>query len=603
MMKTTVLKLTVLTGLIAVCLFTARRHRLVISGFAPPLGQAASAAVLLASRPKRRRAERRIAAFSRLGRRLSAVRTPKEAAEIILDTADVLCGWDACFLDLCPANATAVTSVLCIDTVNGQRTKIVPDSNRAELTAMTRRVFERGAQLILRPPPLGFSPEMRAFGDKTHPSASLLYVPIRKDASMIGLLSIQSYTPNAYTKEDLQTLQALADHCGGALERIRAETALSESDERLRLALAASRMGTWTRELEGGDQILSSPELDAILGLQPGEFAGTEAALYAFVHQEDRELVRRAFALALESGKDYEVEFRFLPRNRPVGWMLGRGRAYYNAEGKPIRLAGVAIDITARKEAEQEVSRLNAELEKRVRARTRQLEAMNRELEAFAYSVSHDLRAPLRSIRGFSEVLLEGHAAQLDSVGQDCLRRTCESSQHMERLIDDLLKLSRVGRNELRWQLVDLSRLAESLADELRKADPGREVEFVIAPHLHAEGDQRLLRLALENLMRNAWKFTSKKPLAKIEFGLAIEPEQAFFVRDNGVGFDTAYADKLFGVFQRLHSASEFPGTGVGLATVQRIVNRHFGRVWATAVANQGATFYFTLPGRGGYEL
>jgi PAS domain S-box-containing protein len=385
--------------------------------------------------------------------------------------------------------------------------------------------------------------------------------------------------------------------------RRRPDQRLTESNERLRLALAAGRMGTWTRELAGQDRIVGSPELDAILGLAPGEFAGTEAALFEFIHPDDHALIREAFARAIESRTDYEVEFRFLPRNRPMGWMLGRGRAYFDAAGKPVRLAGVAIDITARKLAEQEAARLNAVLEYRVRERTAQLEASNRELEAFAYSVSHDLRAPLRSIRGFSEVLLERCAGQLDDLGQDYLRRACASALQMDKIIEDLLKLSRLGRSELRWQLINLTALATGLAEDLRRSDPGRAVEFVIAPHLEAEGDERLLRVALDNLLGNAWKFSAKTPNARIEFGSTTEPEPAFFVRDNGVGFDPAHAPKLFGVFQRLHSASEFPGTGIGLATVQRIIHRHGGRVWATGAVNAGATFYFTLPANRDYTL
>ena len=380
-----------------------------------------------------------------------------------------------------------------------------------------------------------------------------------------------------------------------ALERIRTEAALNESNEHLRIAMAAGRMGTWTRELASQDRIFWSPELEAIVGLQPGEFAGTESALYEFIHPEDHELVRQAFIRAIEIGTDYEVEFRFLPRGRTFGWMLGRGRAYYDAEGKPIRLVGVAIDITARKEAEQEIRRLNTELEQRVRERTAQLEAINQELEAFAYSVSHDLRAPLRSIRGFSEVLLERCAGQLDAEGQEFLHRVYDSGQHMARLIDDLLKLSHVGRSGLRWQAVNLSALAGEVVAELHQAEPRRAVSVIIQPNLRAEGDESLLRLLLDNLLGNAWKFTRRRPDARIEFGLVPQPEPAFFVRDNGVGFDMARADKLFGVFQRLHSSSEFPGTGIGLATVQRIVKRHRGRVWAASGENQGATFYFTL--------
>lgn len=561
------------------------------------------AAVLVPACPVRRRNGSRVAGFLNLGRHLSGARTPKEAARMILDMADTLCGWDACVLDLCSADPAFVTPVLCIDTIDGRRTEIVPDRHSVKLSPLACRALKHGAQLVLRPTPAVFPTDIIPFGDKARASASLMYVPVRKDSVVIGLCSIQSYTPNAYTRKDLQTLQALADHCGGALERLRAEAELMESNERLRLALAAGRMGTWTRELVGNERIIGSPELDAMFGLQPGESGGTEQALFEFIHPEDHDKIRHSLTKAIEFKTDYEVEFRFLPRGRPMGWMLGRGRAYYDMEGKPVRIVGVAIDITARKEAEQEASRLNAELERRVRTRTTQLEALNRELEAFAYSVSHDLRAPLRSIRGFSEVLLESHAGQLDALGRDYLQRVCGSSHQMERLIDALLKLSRVGQCALRWQPVNLNALAESLAADLRKAETTRTVEFVIAPRLEAEGDGPLLRIALDNLLHNAWKFTGRNPQARIEFGFVAGPDPAFFIRDNGVGFDPAYAGKLFGVFQRLHSESEFPGTGIGLATAQRIINRHGGRVWATGALNQGATFYFTLPGQGDYQL
>jgi light-regulated signal transduction histidine kinase (bacteriophytochrome) len=223
-------------------------------------------------------------------------------------------------------------------------------------------------------------------------------------------------------------------------------------------------------------------------------------------------------------------------------------------------------------------------------------EDANRELEAFSYSVAHDLRAPLRGIDGFSQVLLEDYADKVDEEGRRHLNFLRESAQQMGRLIDDLLGLSRVTRAELRRWPIDLSALARNVVEKLGMAAPGREVEIVIDDGIAAEGDAALLRIALENLLGNAWKFTGKRAAARIEVGvMPLEGDTVYFVRDNGAGFDPAYEAKLFGVFQRLHSTLEFEGTGIGLATVKRIVNRHGGRIWATSEVDRGATFYFTL--------
>jgi signal transduction histidine kinase len=233
----------------------------------------------------------------------------------------------------------------------------------------------------------------------------------------------------------------------------------------------------------------------------------------------------------------------------------------------------------------------------------RELEGTNRELEAFSYSVSHDLRAPLRTIDGFSQILQEDYERALDDEGMDYLGRVRAASKHMATLIDDLLDLSRVGRRPLRREPVDLSRLASGIIEDLRAAEPGREVEFVSGENIMAWGDVSLLKVALENLLGNAWKFTAREEGARIEFGADSRPRPGFlapvyYVRDNGAGFDQAYADKLFGAFQRLHGQDEFEGTGIGLATVARIVHRHGGRVWAEGRVGGGATFYFTLAGR-----
>jgi signal transduction histidine kinase len=225
-----------------------------------------------------------------------------------------------------------------------------------------------------------------------------------------------------------------------------------------------------------------------------------------------------------------------------------------------------------------------------------QLQLTNQELESFSYSVSHDLRAPLRAIDGFSLLLLEHSADHLDDEGRDQLKRIRAAAQRMGQLIEHLLALSRHARAEVRRQEVDLSALARAIAAELQMSAPARQAEFVIAPSLVDQADPALIRAVLENLLGNAWKFSGKQPVARIEFGR--QPRHGspvYFVRDNGTGFNMAYAKRLFGAFQRLHAADEFPGTGIGLATVQRIIHRHHGRVWAESAAGQGATFYFTL--------
>lgn len=235
-------------------------------------------------------------------------------------------------------------------------------------------------------------------------------------------------------------------------------------------------------------------------------------------------------------------------------------------------------------------------LEERVQERTQQLEAANRELEAFSYSVSHDLRAPLRSIEAFSEMLEEDYRDRLDATGVDYLRRVRKASERMGLLIEDLLQLSRVSRGELRQETVDLTRLARAIVYELQQTQPDRRVRVEIADGLQARGDPRLLEVALDNMLGNAWKYTGKREDACIELGeLEQDGQRVFYVRDNGTGFDMARADKLFIPFQRLHSAEEFPGTGIGLATVQRIIQRHGGAVWAESEVDRGATFYFRL--------
>jgi signal transduction histidine kinase len=245
---------------------------------------------------------------------------------------------------------------------------------------------------------------------------------------------------------------------------------------------------------------------------------------------------------------------------------------------------------------DRELKSVHDELEQRVDERTRQLVVANRELEAFSYSVSHDLRGPLEIINGFSHVLLSEHGGRLDSSGRECVQQINTATRRMAELIDDLLNLSRVSTAVMHRENVDLTDMAKSIADQLRRREPSRKVEFVIHECMTLEADSRLVRIVLDNLLSNAWKYTSNHEHARIEFGCQDRLSRTvFFVRDDGAGFDPGLADKLFKPFQRLHATSEFPGTGIGLATVQRIVSRHGGEVWAEGGVEKGATFYFSL--------
>lgn len=301
---------------------------------------------------------------------------------------------------------------------------------------------------------------------------------------------------------------------------------------------------------------------------------------------------------------------------KPVRFKEVRHKAHFevsiypamDSQGEVTHLAVFDCDISDRCQREEARGEINAQLERRVMERTAELQSANQELEAFCYSVSHDLRAPLRAIRGFAKAVIEDYQTVLDETGKDYLQRVCAATERMNHLIDDLLSLSRVTRTQMQRQAVNLSKMARAIATELQETQRDRPVRFKFAEGLLADGDPHLLQVMLENLLGNAWKFTSKTAHACIEFGISIPPvlppgkrspstsnKVIYFVRDNGAGFNMNYADKLFAPFQRLHKTSEFEGTGIGLATVSRIVQRHGGQVWATSEVNQGATFYFTL--------
>ena len=274
----------------------------------------------------------------------------------------------------------------------------------------------------------------------------------------------------------------------------------------------------------------------------------------------------------------------------------------------PLKLAGekdlmiiaAVRDVSKQKETEKEIKKLNDNLERLVMERTaalEKLEAINRELEAFSYSVSHDLRAPLRSIDGFSDKIMKEYSGVLDDQAKDYFTRIRKASRNMGTLINDMLKLSRISRVELKPEFTDLSAMAATIASDLKNSDPGRDAEFIIQDDMTVSADSSLMQIALQNLFDNAWKYSRKQNKTIIEFAsLKKDNQQVFYIKDNGVGFDIKYADRLFKSFQRLHNNSEFEGTGIGLATVQRIINRHQGVLWAEGEVNNGASFFFTLP-------
>ncbi len=392
--------------------------------------------------------------------------------------------------------------------------------------------------------------------------------------------------------EELQELGTAFNVMAGRVEesQLRLEELVEERTAELHASVEQFRaLATSTHDAiitadASGRILYFNPGAERAFGYSSEEVVGEEvriliperlrgahsAALARYVDTREARVVGRTVELMgrRRDGEEFPVELSL---------------ASWEQNGVP-HFAGILRDVTARRKGEEMQRRYAMELE-----------AANAELEAFSYSVSHDLRAPLRAIHGFSRALLEDHSDHLDEVGADYLGRVCAAVDRMAALIDDLLELARVARKEMRSEPVELGALAHRIAGELRQDDPDREVELKIEENLIARGDPALLRQVLENLLGNAWKFTSRNPRATIEIGRTNTPERAYFVRDDGAGFDMRYADKLFGVFQRLHPVSEFTGTGVGLAIVQRIIHRHGGRVWAEAAPEQGATFYFTL--------
>lgn len=381
-------------------------------------------------------------------------------------------------------------------------------------------------------------------------------------------------------------------------ERIKAEEKLRESEERLRLATEQSNVAVWEYDLNTYS-LSRSPNHDRLYGIGWQQKWDNDTFLNA-IHPDDREysnnLIRN---VVCANGPDnYSYDFRVIFPDHTIRWLLVNGRVIErNETGQGIKVRGTLMDITERKQFQEKLETLNAQLEQKVQQRTALLEEANKELEAFSYSVSHDLRAPLRHINGYVDMLNRKYYDKLDEKARHYLDTISGAATKMGTLIDDLLQFSRTGRKEISFTELDLNILVQEVLKELEPVINARKIKWDIQELPKVSGDYTLMKLVWTNLIDNAIKYTRNQPVAKISVGYKTEMENfVFCISDNGVGFDMKYANKLFGVFQRLHSQSEFEGTGIGLANVQRIIHKHSGRVWAEAEKDRGASFYFSLP-------
>jgi PAS domain S-box-containing protein len=378
-------------------------------------------------------------------------------------------------------------------------------------------------------------------------------------------------------------------------ERKLAEEALQRSEQKFQTIFRGSPVALSVSELETGRFVeINQAMLRLMHGTSFDQMVGRTSVEIGMLTPGERQKMLDA---VLHTGHVDRLEIA-VRRLDGEPFTAEASMSRYEMDGKNYILANI-VDVTENKLAREEIQRLNIELEKRVTERTAELATANKELETFNYSVSHDLRSPLRTVDGFSRLLMEDYASQLSAEAQSYLGHIVTATSRMDQLIRGLLNLSHITRTQIRPRPVSLSAIAETIASELHESEPQRSVEFVIAPNLIAQGDADLLRSVMQNLLSNAWKYTSKHPRARIEFGAGqIGGETVFYVRDDGAGFAPENAGKLFNPFQRLHGTEEFPGTGIGLTIVQRIIQRHGGRIWAEGEEEKGATFYFTLPGR-----
>ncbi len=472
---------------------------------------------------------------------------------------------------------------------------------RALLDGIPDLVFEIGPDGVYRghagprdacsTPPAAFLG--RRVGEVMVPELARPALDVIEQVRLTGQTATVEYSlPIAGELRGLEVRIALASHGGvivvvrDATERRMTEKRLQESELRFRTMADCAPVLLWMAGTDGLCNFFNRGWLEFRGRTQDQEY-GTSWA--AGVHPEDFQACLLTFMESFVARRAFRMEYRLRRFDGEYRWILDEGVPRYAPDGSFAGFIGSCIDIT-------ELRELQKRLDLRVRERTAELASTVQELEAFCYSVSHDLRAPLRAIDGFCHALLDDYGQVIDERGHDYLRRARAAANRMGDLIDGLLKLSRIGRAALRQVDVDLSRLARQVAADLEKAYPQRQVRFAIQDGLVARGDP-LLATVLENLLDNAVKFTTRSPHAFVEFGASrIDGQLVYYVRDNGVGFNMDYSKRLFGAFQRLHSPNDFPGNGVGLASVQRVIHRHGGRVWAEASEGRGATFFWTLP-------
>lgn len=378
------------------------------------------------------------------------------------------------------------------------------------------------------------------------------------------------------------------------------EAALRESEARYRLLIDNLPNVVFKGYKDWSVDIIND-KIELLTGYSKEEFNSRRIKWSDIVVPEDLQKMEDVFIQALKTKKSYLREYRIKNKSGNILWIQEGSQIVCDNKGEIDYITGAFINITELKQAEEALrsseEKYRAELEKRVIERTVQLEAANKELEAFSYSVSHDLRAPLRGIDGFSRILIEDYAPQLDEEGRRVLEVIISETKKMGQLIDDLLSFSRLSRGDMKLVKIDMTTIFNEIAGELLTVEKARDIRIKMGKLPVASADRVMLRQAIINLLSNAVKFTRYNPRALIEVGgYPTEAENIYYVKDNGVGFDMQYQDKLFGVFQRLHSPDEFEGTGVGLAIVQRIIHRHGGRVWAEGKVNEGAQAFFTLP-------